>query len=65
MLIPLVVWWVSHDLRLSDPETVQNHLAVTGLAAVVVGTQLFVSTLVIHGAFLVTTHPRPKGTVQP
>lgn len=65
LLIPLVVWWLTHDMELSDPETVQNHLAVTGLAAVVTGAQLFVSTLVIHGAFIITTQPRPKGTVRP
>jgi hypothetical protein len=33
----------------------QDHLAVTGLAAGIVGAQLFVFVLLIHGAVVATT----------
>ena len=49
------------DLERAD--TVQNHLAVTGLAAAVVGAQLFVSTLVLHGTVIATTRSRPRVAV--
>ncbi len=39
--VPLLVTYVGDDFALSTDDTVQNHLAVTGLAAVIVGAQLF------------------------
>jgi glycosyltransferase involved in cell wall biosynthesis len=57
--IPLVVSYVGNDLALQSANTVQNHLAVTGLAAVIVGAQLFVFTLLLHGAVVATTQGRP------
>jgi glycosyltransferase involved in cell wall biosynthesis len=58
--IPLVVSYVGNDLALQSANTVQNHLAVTGLAAVIVGAQLFVFTLLLHGAVVATTQGRPR-----
>jgi glycosyltransferase involved in cell wall biosynthesis len=57
--IPLIVSYLSNDLALERPDTVENHLAVTGLAAVIAGAQLFVFTLLLHGAIVATTHGRP------
>jgi glycosyltransferase involved in cell wall biosynthesis len=59
LAIPLVVSYLANDLELQSADTVQNHLAVTGLAAVIVGAQLFVFTLLLHGAVVATTHRRP------
>ncbi len=55
LAIPLVVTYVSDDLELERADTVANHLAVTGLAAVVLGAQLFVFTLLLHGTVVATT----------
>ncbi len=65
--MPLVVTYVADDLALSSADTVQNHLAVTGLAAVIAGAQLFVFTLVLHGTILATDrlHPRPGASACP
>jgi hypothetical protein len=46
-------------LALQRPDTFENHLAVTGLAAVIAGAQLFVFTLLLHAAVVATTHGRP------
>jgi hypothetical protein len=59
LAIPLIVSYLSNDLALERPDTVENHLAVTGLAAVIAGAQLFVFTLLLHGAIVATTHGRP------
>lgn len=60
LAIPLVVSYLSSDLALGRADTLQNHLAVTGLAAVICGAQLFVLTLLLHGAVVATTHGRPN-----
>jgi glycosyltransferase involved in cell wall biosynthesis len=60
LAIPLVVTYTGNDLALEEANTIQNHLAVTGLAAAVVGAQLFVSTLVLHGTIIATTRPRAR-----
>jgi glycosyltransferase involved in cell wall biosynthesis len=60
LAIPLVVRYVTHDLALDSSDAVQNHLAVTGLAAAITGAQLFVSTLLLHGTIIATTRARPK-----
>jgi hypothetical protein len=62
MAIPLVLNYTSNDLALQRADTIQNHLAVTGLAAIIVGAQLFVFTLVLHGTMLATTRGRPRVT---
>jgi glycosyltransferase involved in cell wall biosynthesis len=63
LAIPLAVTYVADDFALSTADTVQNHLAVTGLAAFIAGAQLAVSTLVLHGTILATArlHPRSGG----
>ena len=60
LAIPLVVAYVSNDLRLDNADTVQNHLAVTGLASAVVGAQLFVSTLLLHATIVATSGGGPR-----
>jgi glycosyltransferase involved in cell wall biosynthesis len=59
LAIPLVVSYLENDLALQRADTVENHLAVTGLAAVIAGAQLFVFTLLLHGAVVATTQGRP------
>jgi glycosyltransferase involved in cell wall biosynthesis len=59
LAIPLLVTYVTSDFALDRADTIQNHLAVTGLAATITGAQLFVSTLVLHGTILATARVRP------
>jgi hypothetical protein len=59
LAMPLVVSYFDNDFQLSPADTGKNHLAVTGLAAVISGAQLFVSTLVLHGTVAATTRGRP------
>ena len=59
LAIPLLVTYATSDFALDRADTIQNHLAVTGLAATITGAQLFVSTLVLHGTILATAHVRP------
>jgi glycosyltransferase involved in cell wall biosynthesis len=58
LAIPLVVAYIGEGLALQRADTVENHLAVTGLAAVVLGAQLFVFTLLLHGTVVATDHDR-------
>jgi glycosyltransferase involved in cell wall biosynthesis len=55
LTIPLVATYISNDLALERADALENHLAVTGLAAVITGAQLFVFTLLLHGAVVATT----------
>ena len=57
---PLVLDYLQNDFRLAVSETGKQHLAVTGLAAVIGGAQLFVFTLLLHGTVAATTSPRPR-----
>jgi glycosyltransferase involved in cell wall biosynthesis len=52
--IPLVATYIANDLELQRADALENHLAVTGLAAVMAGAQLFVFTLLLHGAVVAT-----------
>jgi len=56
-MVPLLLTYLSNDLALDRADTLENHLAVTGLAAAVCATQLFVSTLLLHATVVATTHP--------
>ena len=58
--IPLVIDYVASGLALTRADTIQNHLAVTGLATAVSGAQLFIFTLLLHGTMIATTHGRPQ-----
>src|SRR5918994_2162784 len=60
MAVPLVVTYVANDLALGSADTIQNHLAVTGLAAAICGAQLFVFAAVLHGTMIATTRARPN-----
>jgi hypothetical protein len=59
LAIPLVISYVSNDLALQRADTLENHLAVTGLGAIIAGAQLFVFTLLLQGTVVATTHGRP------
>ena len=58
MAIPLVVLYSNEGLTLDPNATLQNHMAVTGLAFVITGAQLFVFTLLLHGTIIATTRGR-------
>jgi hypothetical protein len=62
LAVPLVVDYVTSDFTLTRADSLQNHLAVTGLAAAIVGAQLFVSTLVLHGTILAIARPLPTAS---
>jgi hypothetical protein len=58
--IPLIETYFNNDLRLQRADALENHLAVTGLAAVVMGVQLFIFTLLLHGTVVATSRGRPR-----
>jgi hypothetical protein len=49
-VVPLLVYYIGHNERLSLTASVQDGLAVTGLMLMVIGSSLFTFTLVLHGA---------------
>jgi hypothetical protein len=55
LTIPLVVSYLSNDLRLGQPADVPNHMAITGFTAMLSGFLLFAFTLLLHGAIVVTS----------
>jgi hypothetical protein len=61
--VPLVVDYVSSDLRLPDDPGLVEHLAVTGLLAMIVGFTTFAFTLILHAA--VTRPPGRNGHTGP
>jgi hypothetical protein len=62
--IPLVVTYIKNDLALGRADAVENHLAVTGLAAAITSAQLFVFALLLHGTIIATTRVRPRAPRQ-
>ena len=65
MAVPLVVTYVANDLALGSADTIQNHLAVTGLAAVDLRcTTVRVHAAVLHGTMIATTRSRPNARKQ-
>lgn len=58
--IPLVVDYLRHDLTLGSPDDLVAHLAVSGLTLVIVGFQLFVFTLLLHGSIVATARGGPR-----
>jgi hypothetical protein len=59
LAVPLVITYATSEFALTRADSIQNHLAVTGLAAAITGAQLFVSTLVLHGTILATARTSP------
>jgi hypothetical protein len=59
LAVPLAVTYLSNDYRLTSANFVQDHLAVTGMAAAIAGAQLFVFVLLLHGAVVATARGRP------
>jgi hypothetical protein len=62
--IPLIVTFSDSGFLLERANTIPNHLAVTGLAAVITGAQLFGFTLVLLGTIIATTRGRPRVSQQ-
>ena len=60
LTVPLLETYVTNDLALERADALENHLAVSGLAAVIAGVQLFVTTLLLHGAVVAMGHDRPR-----
>jgi hypothetical protein len=61
LAVPLLETYLTSDLRLQRADAVENHLAVTGLAAVIMGAQLFIFTLLLHGTVVATSRGRLRG----
>jgi hypothetical protein len=59
LAIPLIATYVGNSFRLENTDTIANHLALTGVALALLGAQLFVFTLLLHGAVVATTRRRP------
>jgi glycosyltransferase involved in cell wall biosynthesis len=62
LAVPLAVAYANNGLALMTSNLIEDHLAVTGLAAVIAGAQLFVFVLLLHGA-VVATHRRGPRSV--
>lgn len=60
LAMPLLIHYLSNDLSLGSPEDTISHLAVTGLTLVILGFQVFVFTLLLHGTVVATTRGRPR-----
>jgi len=60
LAVPLAVVYLGNDLALTSANLLQDHLAVTGVAAGVAGAELFVFVLLLHGAVVATAHGRPR-----
>jgi glycosyltransferase involved in cell wall biosynthesis len=58
--LPLIVTFSDSGFLLERANTIPNHLAVTGLAAVITGAQLFGFVLVLLGTIIATTRGRPR-----
>jgi hypothetical protein len=60
LALPLVISYLNNDFQLSTAESGENHLAVTGMAAVIGGAQLFVFTLLLQGTVVATERSRSR-----
>jgi glycosyltransferase involved in cell wall biosynthesis len=58
--LPLLISYLQNDFRLVAAHSDENHLAITGLAIVICGAQLFVFTLLLHGTVAATTGSRSR-----
>jgi hypothetical protein len=59
LAIPLIATYIGKSFKLEQTDTLSNHLALTGVALALLGAQLFVFTLLLHGAVVATTRRRP------
>jgi hypothetical protein len=50
LLLPLIVNYLSNDLRLADVTATRNHMAITGILAMLASFTVFTSTLLLHAA---------------
>jgi len=60
LAVPLAVAYFTNNLALKTANLAQDHLAVTGLASVIAGAELFVFVLLLHGAVVATSRARPE-----
>jgi glycosyltransferase involved in cell wall biosynthesis len=60
LAIPLLVAYLHNGLSLTTSELLEDHLAVTGVAAGIAGAQLFAFVLLLQGAAIATARRRPK-----
>src|ERR1700677_3058026 len=60
LAIPLLVAYLHNGLLLTTSNLLQDHLAVTGVAAGIGGAQLFAFVLLLHGAAMAPARRRPK-----
>ncbi len=60
-LAPLIVYYLSHDERLTLQASLQDGLGVTGLMLIAIGFSLFTFTLVLHGAAIATRRSLSRG----
>jgi len=58
--VPLIITYIRGDFLLARANTIPNHLALTGLGALITGAQLFAFTLVLQGTIIATTRARPR-----
>jgi hypothetical protein len=60
LAVPLAVAYFANNLALKASNLTQDHMAVTGLAAVIAGAELFAFVLLLHGAVVATSRARPE-----
>lgn len=58
LAIPLAVDYANNSLALTSANLLADHLAVTGLALAILGAELFVFVLLLHGAVVATGRKR-------
>jgi glycosyltransferase involved in cell wall biosynthesis len=61
LAIPLAIGYSNNGLSLNQGNLQQDHMAVTGLAAVVAGAELFAFVLLLNGAIVATSRNRERG----
>jgi glycosyltransferase involved in cell wall biosynthesis len=64
LAIPLAIGYSNNGLSLNQGNLQQDHMAVTGLAAVVAGAELFAFVLLLNGAIVATSRNRERGNDQ-
>ena len=56
LVAPLVRGWLANGLRLPEPSARSNHMAITGMLALIVAFTTFSNTLLIHATNLYSRH---------
>jgi glycosyltransferase involved in cell wall biosynthesis len=61
LCVPMAIDYVDNRFSLTSKNILAEHLAVTGLGLAISGAELFVFTLLLHGAVVATAGKRPGG----